>query len=183
VDHPYLVIYSNTKREGMDAVGSGSATGVIANTSVPASLSGPISACAICNEDPEMPVTAECGHIFCHACVKDLIETVDDGPGIVLECPECSQPLTVDLQPEDELQPPQKQQLQGKGHKGCSGSGSRRAIIPAGKFQMSSTLKSSIINRIDLSKFQSSTKLEALMQELHSMMERDPAAKAIVFSQ
>lgn len=28
-----------------------------------------------------------------------------------------------------------------------------------------------------------STKMEALMEEVHLMMERDPAAKAIVFSQ
>ncbi|CAM9901960.1 unnamed protein product [Ectocarpus sp. 12 AP-2014] len=46
-----------------------------------------------------------------------------------------------------------------------------------------SVTKHSVINRIDLNKFQSSTKMEALMEEVHLMMERDPAAKAIVFSQ
>ncbi|CAM9978016.1 unnamed protein product, partial [Ectocarpus sp. 8 AP-2014] len=46
-----------------------------------------------------------------------------------------------------------------------------------------SVTKRSVINRIDLNKFQSSTKMEALMEEVHLMMERDPAAKAIVFSQ
>jgi len=40
-----------------------------------------------------------------------------------------------------------------------------------------------ILSRIDLSKFQSSTKIEALMEELHLMKEKDPSAKAIVFSQ
>merc|ERR1712146_803745 len=41
----------------------------------------------------------------------------------------------------------------------------------------------SILNRIDLDNFQSSTKLEALIQELHKMNQRDPSAKAIVFFQ
>ena len=41
----------------------------------------------------------------------------------------------------------------------------------------------SILARMDLSLFQSSTKIEALMQELHLLSENDPGAKAIVFSQ
>jgi DNA repair protein RAD16 len=43
--------------------------------------------------------------------------------------------------------------------------------------------RKSILSKIDLSKFQTSTKMEALMEELHNMIEREPNAKAIVFSQ
>jgi len=43
--------------------------------------------------------------------------------------------------------------------------------------------KRGILSRLDLRHFQSSTKIEALMEELHLMNEGDPAAKAIVFSQ
>ena len=43
--------------------------------------------------------------------------------------------------------------------------------------------KSSILNRMQLDKFQSSTKIEALREELARMLQRDPSAKAIVFSQ
>jgi SNF2 family DNA or RNA helicase len=44
--------------------------------------------------------------------------------------------------------------------------------------------KNSILHRISaVQEFQSSTKIEALREELHSMLARDPAAKAIVFSQ
>lgn len=44
--------------------------------------------------------------------------------------------------------------------------------------------KNSILHRISaVTDFQSSTKIEALREELHNMLERDPAAKAIVFSQ
>lgn len=43
--------------------------------------------------------------------------------------------------------------------------------------------RQSILNRVDTSKFQTSTKIEALCEELHRMKEDDPSAKAIVFSQ
>ncbi|KOO30433.1 ATP-dependent helicase rhp16-like protein [Chrysochromulina tobinii] len=43
--------------------------------------------------------------------------------------------------------------------------------------------KAGLLARLDLRKFQSSTKIEALMEELHLMREHDPSAKAIVFSQ
>ncbi|RHY29936.1 hypothetical protein DYB32_005659 [Aphanomyces invadans] len=44
--------------------------------------------------------------------------------------------------------------------------------------------KSSLLRRLpNLGDFQSSTKIEALMEELHLMREDDPSAKAIVFSQ
>jgi hypothetical protein len=41
----------------------------------------------------------------------------------------------------------------------------------------------SILNRVQLASFQSSTKIEALREELARMLARDPSAKAIVFSQ
>jgi SNF2 family DNA or RNA helicase len=43
--------------------------------------------------------------------------------------------------------------------------------------------KQSILSRINVSSFQSSTKLEALREEINGMLMRDPAAKCIVFSQ
>lgn len=43
--------------------------------------------------------------------------------------------------------------------------------------------KQSILSRINTSSFQSSTKLEALREEVHNMLHYDPSAKCIVFSQ
>jgi hypothetical protein len=43
--------------------------------------------------------------------------------------------------------------------------------------------KASILNRVALADFQSSTKIEALREELHRMLTADPSAKALVFSQ
>jgi DNA repair protein RAD16 len=49
--------------------------------------------------------------------------------------------------------------------------------------RVSGTSKASILNRVKLSEFQTSTKIEALREELHRMLSRDPSAKALVFSQ
>ena len=46
-----------------------------------------------------------------------------------------------------------------------------------------SSKKTSILSRIKNVDFQSSTKIEALREELHKMLQADPSAKAIVFSQ
>jgi DNA repair protein RAD16 len=46
-----------------------------------------------------------------------------------------------------------------------------------------SSKRRSILSRISASTFQSSTKIEALREELERMREADPGAKAIVFSQ
>lgn len=43
--------------------------------------------------------------------------------------------------------------------------------------------RGSIMQRIKASEFKSSTKIEALLQEVQKMLERDPSSKALVFSQ
>ena len=68
-------------------------------------------------------------------------------------CPQCNEKLTIDL---------------GASRDPAKSSTSRRG---------------SILSRVDLSRFQSSSKIEALMQELARMRSQDLGAKAIVFSQ
>ena len=65
---------------------------------------------------------------------------------------------------------------------GVSGSG-RGCSLKGGIFSKFGASKSGILSRIDLSSFQSSTKIEALREELDAMIAADPSAKAIVFSQ
>ncbi|CAM9136543.1 unnamed protein product [Ectocarpus fasciculatus] len=180
--------------------------------------------CGICREPAERPVSSSCGHSFCRTCVQELI---DAAPGDV-ECPTCSEPLTVDLSggspgaegDDDDQEAAQRSsggRGRGRGRGGAAARGKSRnggrnggggavksrvagamAALEASVKKKTKTMKPaasggggikrsvtkhSVINRIDLNKFQSSTKMEALMEEVHLMMERDPAAKAIVFSQ
>ncbi|XP_055803769.1 ATP-dependent helicase rhp16-like [Solanum dulcamara] len=72
-----------------------------------------------------------------------------------LSCPSCSKLITVDFTAND-----QKTRATIKGFK-----------------------SSSILNRIHLDNFRTSTKIEALREEIRFMIERDDSTKAIVFSQ
>jgi DNA repair protein RAD16 len=127
--------------------------------------------CVVCHEDAEDPVTATCTHVFCRECVKEFIESLPIGAAAT--CPDCDKPLTVDLSPpkpssDDEVEAvdPHKPVI-------------HRTIVDLKRYN-----KHSILHRIsDIDSFQTSTKIEALMQELAHMKARDPSGKAIIFSQ
>ncbi|KAK9267858.1 hypothetical protein L1049_010295 [Liquidambar formosana] len=110
--------------------------------------------CGICLEAAEDRVVTSCGHIFCKVCLMNFSETLGEAV-----CPSCSTPLTVDatikLNAGDRCT-----NTVSKGHK-----------------------SSSILDKICLEDFQTSTKIDALKEEIRFMVEVDGSAKAIVFSQ
>ena len=160
INHPYLVIYS--KREQMREQEEGSG----ANH---ASVGG---ICGLCFEDGVDVVLTGCGHPFCRACMRDYVETL--AVDATSKCPTCDQPLSVDLNA-----------VPMSGTSAYTDSGPSGAVGGAlsGTLAATAASKRGLLSRIDLAKFQSSTKIEALMEELHLMKESDPSAKAIVFSQ
>ncbi|XP_062112244.1 ATP-dependent helicase rhp16-like [Humulus lupulus] len=95
-----------------------------------------------------------CEHAFCKACLIDYAASLGQ-----VSCPSCSTLLTVDL----------------------------TAIADNGNQTSKTTIKgfraSSILNRVQLDNFQTSTKIEALREEIRFMIEKDGSAKGIVFSQ
>ncbi|DBA87235.1 hypothetical protein WJX77_012520 [Trebouxia sp. C0004] len=86
-------------------------------------------------------------------CRACMMEYMDGAQGQA-KCPSCDKPLSVDLN-----------------------------ANPSSPVRALSSKKSSILSRIKTTDFQSSTKLEALREEVHKMLQADPSAKAIVFSQ
>ncbi|KAG2759818.1 ATP-dependent helicase [Phytophthora cactorum] len=172
VDHPYLVIYSKTNPALQ--LPSSAAPLVeeqpFGTTTEGASFEDE-RACTICHEYMEDGVVAKCGHDFCRECVKEYIESLPAGGEAT--CSTCSKPLTVDLSPRvEEVNPPSNEETS------ASSSRSPKAV------NLSSFHRNSILHRIsDVHAFQSSTKIEALMQELELMRARDPSGKAIIFSQ
>ncbi|KAK9074056.1 hypothetical protein SSX86_006653 [Deinandra increscens subsp. villosa] len=111
--------------------------------------------CGLCHDVAEDPVVTSCEHIFCKSCVIDFSASYGQPA-----CPTCSKPLTVDFSANKHDQEVPKPKSSFKGFK-----------------------SSSIINRISLEKFQTSTKIDALKEEIRFMVERDGSAKGIVFSQ
>lgn len=172
MNHPYLVIYSATastyKRESaiipdqdrsvaVSTDGSGMGLGSDASPLDPA--------CGLCRDPAENPVEASCGHVFCRACAMALLEAAV--PGVSCVCPACNRPLSINL---FDSQEPRTRTVS-------------TARNPSKRFGAARG-SSGILQRIGkLESFRSSTKIEALREELHLMMSEDPSAKAIVFSQ
>ncbi|KAH6780513.1 Helicase protein with RING/U-box domain-containing protein [Perilla frutescens var. hirtella] len=110
--------------------------------------------CGLCHDPDEDTVVTSCGHAFCKPCLIDFSDSMGQN-----SCPSCSKPLTVDFTANKD----------GKEH--------------SSKTTIKGFRSSSILNRIQLDDFQTSTKIDALREEIRFMVERDGSAKAIVFSQ
>ncbi|OIV99204.1 hypothetical protein TanjilG_19700 [Lupinus angustifolius] len=110
--------------------------------------------CGLCHDQVEDPVVTSCEHVFCKSCLIDFSTSLGR-----VSCPSCSKLLTVDL------------------------TSNMVAGVHANKTTIKGFRSSSILNRIQLENFQTSTKIEALREEIRFMVERDGSAKGIVFSQ
>ncbi|KFK42851.1 hypothetical protein AALP_AA1G047200 [Arabis alpina] len=110
--------------------------------------------CGLCHDPADDYIVTSCAHVFCKACLIDFSTSLGE-----VSCPTCSKPLTVDWTTKADTE-----------HK-------------ASKTTVKGFKASSILNRIKLDDFQTSTKIEALREEIRFMIERDGSAKAIVFSQ
>ncbi|XP_075093829.1 ATP-dependent helicase rhp16-like isoform X1 [Nicotiana tabacum] len=110
--------------------------------------------CCLCHDEVESPVVTSCGHVFCKTCFLDKTGSMGE-----VSCPSCSKPLTDD-----------SSTYNGKGDSNS-------------KPTVKGFRSSSIVNKIQLDDFRTSTKIEALREEIRFMVERDGSAKGIVFSQ
>jgi len=100
------------------------------------------------------------------------------------QCPTCQQPLSVDLSAVSS----DAARVYGGGTANSGGEGAAAGegaagCAAAGGVAAAGRSKRGILARLELSKFQSSTKIEALMEELYEMRAADPSAKALIFSQ
>ncbi|XP_073158028.1 DNA repair protein RAD16 [Henckelia pumila] len=109
--------------------------------------------CNLCQDSAEDPIVTSCAHVFCKSCLIDFAASMEHN-----SCPSCSKPLTVDFTIKKDAREQNRTTIEG--------------------FR-----RSSILNRIKLDDFQTSTKIDALREEIRFMVERDGSAKGIVFSQ
>uniref|UniRef100_A0A0E0EBQ8 DNA repair protein RAD16 n=1 Tax=Oryza meridionalis TaxID=40149 RepID=A0A0E0EBQ8_9ORYZ len=111
------------------------------------------SQCGICHDMTEDAVVTSCEHVFCKNCLIDYSATLGN-----VSCPSCSVPLTVDLT------------TRSSGEK----------VTP----NLKGGKRSGILGRLqNLADFKTSTKIDALREEIRNMVEHDGSAKGIVFSQ
>lgn len=168
VDHPYLILHSKKYAE----------RNLQSNT--PAVANGSIN-CELCNEPPTGRVVSSCcGAGFCRSCVVDFMSaSMGDNNHDSSNCPSCREPFTIDLSQENA-------DIEDDGTLTISPSknttGSPFDLMPSLK-EMTHVSSGSILRRINLAEFATSTKIEALVQELVEMRQRRPGNKALVFSQ
>ena len=125
--------------------------------------------CGMCQDevDPDDAALAGCKHVFHRECIAQYAACAP-ARGEKVTCPACRAPLTIDLQPADLT-------------------GAARTVPSAGKRapRADELPSKSILSRVDLSRYTSSTKVESLVEGLRDMRaEKDGHLnKAIVFSQ
>ncbi|OUS46383.1 P-loop containing nucleoside triphosphate hydrolase protein [Ostreococcus tauri] len=157
-DHPYLVIHSksaNVKRDAPDAP----------KVESPADAGDTVKHyCGMCQDEieEEDAALASCKHIFHRECIMQYASCAP-ADGKKVTCPVCRTALTIDFSPE-------------------SLESAKSAI---GRFNKDPLPDKSILNKLDLTQYTSSTKVETLVNALRDMrnQENGQLNKAIVFSQ
>ncbi|SPO26734.1 probable RAD16 - nucleotide excision repair protein [Ustilago trichophora] len=116
-----------------------------------------IHVCRLCTDEAEDAIMSRCKHIFCRECVRQYLDS-EIVPGMVPDCPYCHATLSIDLEAEA-LEPPQS------------------------SIRMNDSGRQGILSRLDMDKWRSSTKIEALVEELTQLRSEDKTIKSLVFSQ
>ncbi|CAE7019970.1 rhp16 [Symbiodinium sp. KB8] len=199
VDHPYLIVYGGG--QGTHKLPAGKAL-------LPANAG---KVCGLCQDDidenEETMREAKCGHVFHDECIRAYIA---DAPALKsggVGCPVCFTKLTVNLEDADDEgdgteETPKKKSRKAvyctpaKTAKPRSSSPAPKAKAKTAKLALPApaeeTSKSvakggfgpgSIMKKVKASEFQSSTKIEAVVDEINKMIQGDNGAKGIVFSQ
>lgn len=123
--------------------------------------------CELCHEIPtERVVSSCCGSGFCRSCV---IEYIAGGGGENTPCPSCREPFTIDL----------NQKSVEINETARSVRSEKDPVLK----DLPHVATSSILRRVNLSEFATSTKIEVLVQSLVEMRKERPGGKALVFSQ
>ncbi|KAL7518437.1 hypothetical protein ACHAWX_003261 [Stephanocyclus meneghinianus] len=170
VDHPYLVIYSNKNTNNGKSTPSGD-TLLIANGSAD---------CDLCHEPPtDRVVSTCCGAAYCRSCVLEYMSgTTGLAASAALSCPSCREAFSIDLEARVDLEDDSALNAGATLKK----QGGSELCMPSLK-ELPHVATGSILRRINLADFATSSKIEALTQELVQMRQKSPGSKAIVFSQ
>jgi DNA repair protein RAD16 len=154
VDHPYLIVHGSLRQE---------------NGPIPSKSRGDAHVCALCQDDvterSEL-VVASCGHAFHRDCVNEYLEQAPTLPTGGIGCPTCFAPLTLSLEEGDD----------------DDAAGAQVPESPEAALAQRPQPRS-ILQRIKTAEFKTSTKIEALLQEVQQMTQKSGSSKALVFSQ
>ncbi|KAJ2370288.1 DNA repair protein rad16 [Coemansia sp. RSA 2607] len=134
--------------------------------------------CAICTEEAEDPIVSKCKHVFCRVDAQQYVNGADEST--TLRCPMCFALFDIDLtQPEIKTTGNSRASAGGRGERGSGGTLMETMLSTPDTREY----RRSIVNRIDMTRWKSSTKIEALVEELSRHRQGNANIKSIVFSQ
>ncbi|KAF8508824.1 SNF2 family N-terminal domain-containing protein [Gautieria morchelliformis] len=114
---------------------------------------GETAVCRICQDIAEDAIQSRCRHIFDRECIKQYLTTAVE---VTPACPVCHLPLSIDLE---------------------------SPALEFGDETRTSATRQGILGRLDLDTWRSSSKIEALIEELTNLRRQDATTKSLVFSQ
>ncbi|KAJ1882842.1 DNA repair protein rad16 [Coemansia sp. RSA 1722] len=132
--------------------------------------------CALCNEEAEDPVISRCKHVFCRVDAQQYVQGA--GESTDLRCPSCFALFDIDL-----TQPEMKRKAAASGSSRSQGAAGGTLMETMMSTPQTMEYRRSIVNRIDMGRWKSSTKIEALVEELSRHRQSNANIKSIVFSQ
>eukprot|EP01025_Chloroclados_australasicus_P008686 TRINITY_DN13156_c0_g2_i1.p1 TRINITY_DN13156_c0_g2~~TRINITY_DN13156_c0_g2_i1.p1 ORF type:complete len:1217 (-),score=153.10 TRINITY_DN13156_c0_g2_i1:497-4033(-) len=181
VDHPYLVVYNQASQKPRNTAAEADENqpnSAYANQRQQLLENGAeneeelIGICEICKDGIQQPRTAACGHKFCFDCVMTHIQ-IAKAEDSCAKCPVCDEKLTINLSESANDVEINNDEEQEEG----------KTVVKSNSYVPDTYKNHEYLKKINLGMFQSSTKIEALREEIDKMLESDPSAKAIVFSQ
>ncbi|KAG0278850.1 DNA repair protein rad16 [Linnemannia exigua] len=107
----------------------------------------------------EDPIVSKCHHLFCR---EDADQYITSSSVEAPECPVCHIPLSIDLEQPTYVKAETEEDAEVR-HKTFA--------------------RTSIVNRINMDTWRSSTKIEALVEQLYKLQREDRSTKSICFSQ
>ncbi|KAF8819291.1 SWI2/SNF2-containing protein RAD16 [Cardiosporidium cionae] len=180
VDHPYLIVYGKLKMNALDSLTSSS-----------------FAICGICQStiSAKEIVEAHCNHPFHFECIKEYMDAAPTTASLLgeesssfgdLGCPVCYVPLSLDFSKKmEELKKKEDTSLEETEAEEVFQTGEEEnfQLSPAISLQKLSPKNRGIVGSFDADTFTSSTKIEALYQELLLLEEKDKTSKSLIFSQ
>lgn len=150
------------------------------DTTAPAIANGSVD-CDLCHEPPtDRVVSTCCGAAYCRACVLEYMATSNSMVASAdLTCPSCREAFSIDLQAIADIEDASSLNVASLGKRNDISDG---AGMPTLK-ELRNVATGSILRRINLAEFATSSKIEALTRDLVMMRQTSPGSKAIVFSQ
>ncbi|KAJ1907873.1 DNA repair protein rad16, partial [Coemansia sp. IMI 209127] len=132
--------------------------------------------CSICNEEAEDPIMSRCKHVFCRVDAQMYVNSAGDDAENNVQCPTCFAEFKIDLE-QPEMRMTKTVQKKRTGGDGTTFMDAMLSTPDTTEY------KRSIVNRIDMRSWKSSTKIEALVEELSRHRRGNANIKSIVFSQ